>query len=98
MAKKFSELPTASAIEGTEILAIVQDGVSKKVTASNIAALSLTVTTWAFPGGLFPDSANVLYIATADHGSIGDPDYVPSGTWFVANTSSPSGYSDFNYK
>lgn len=58
---------------------------------------SLTIATWAFPADAFPTSANVLYIATADHGDIGDPDYVATGTWFIA-TSTPSGYGDFNYK
>lgn len=57
----------------------------------------ITVAQWSFPAGAFPTSANVLYIATADHGAPGDSDYVPSGTWFIA-TSTPSGYADFNYK
>lgn len=98
MAKKFSELPAATTIEGTEILAVVQGGVSKKITAQELSVLSLTISNWAFPAGAFPTSANVLYIATADHGTFGDADFVASGTWFVANTPTPSAYADFNYK
>jgi hypothetical protein len=100
MAKKFSELPAADTLTGTEIIAIVQGGVSKKSTVDDVAAMApsgITIANWAFPGDAFPTSANVLYIATADHGTIGDPDYVPTGTWFIA-TSTPSGYADFNYK
>ena len=40
MAKKFSQLTAAAALAGTEILALVQGGVSKRVTASALAALS----------------------------------------------------------
>jgi hypothetical protein len=101
MAKKFSELPAADSLTGTEIIAIVQGGVSKKSTVDEVAAMAppggITIADWSFPAGAFPASANVLYIATADHGTIGDPDYVPAGTWFIA-TSTPSGYADFNYK
>lgn len=101
MAKKVTELPIASALDGTEAIPVVQGGVSKRTTTQQIADLGgggFTVTNWSFPSGAFPTSDGALYIATADHGSPGDSDYVPSGTWFVANTASPSGYSDFNYK
>lgn len=42
MAKKFSELPSASALTGTEIVAVVQDGVSKRTTSQDIADLTQT--------------------------------------------------------
>lgn len=42
MAKKFSELPSASALTGTEIVALVQDGVSKRTTSQDIADLTQT--------------------------------------------------------
>lgn len=58
---------------------------------------SVTITAWDFSGG-FPTSSGILYIATADNGTRGDPDYVPEGTWFIANTAAPSAYSDFYYK
>lgn len=103
MAKKYTQLPAGGSLTGTEILAVVQDGDSVQTTVQDIADLvtpssSLTVTNWNFPAGAFPTSDGALYIATADHGVIGDVDYVPTGTWFVANTATPSGYSDFNYK
>ena len=102
MAKKYTQLPPADALDGTEILAVVQDGESVQTTTQDIANLAgvggaVTVANWSFPAGAFPTSANVLYIATADHGVIGDPDYVAEGTWFIA-TSAPSGYSSFKYK
>lgn len=51
--KKFTQLPTADPLDGTEIYAIVQGGVSKKVTGSSG---SLWQGVWAFPAGVFPTS------------------------------------------
>lgn len=85
-------------ISANQILVLVYDGTNFQIVGSSAGGSGFTVTNWSFPAGAFPTSDGALYIATADHGSPGDSDYVPSGTWFVANTSSPSGYSDFNYK
>lgn len=38
--KKFTELPAADALTGVEIVAVVQDGVSKQTTAQDIADLA----------------------------------------------------------
>lgn len=82
-----------------QILILIYDGTNMQIVGSSAGGGGdgITVALWSFPSGAFPTSANVLYIATADHGSIGDPDYVAQGTWFIATTT-PSGYSDFNYK
>jgi hypothetical protein len=54
---------------------------------------------WSFPSGAFPTStfAGTFYVAIADHGTLGDADYVQSGTWFVSNIDGASAYSGYYY-
>lgn len=99
--KKISDLPTADTPTGSELIEIVQGGVNKKITSASLATggTGLALSDWDFVSeGGFPNDASILYIATTDNGSPGDSDYVASGTWFIANVSNPSGYSDFYYK
>lgn len=55
--------------------------------------------TWAFPGSAFPTAtyAGTLYVATADHGSPGDPDYVPSGMRMMSLSNGANTYAGFTY-
>ena len=88
---------TTNAVRLALLSGLTYDSGTNTLTASGGGGGTLTKATWAFPAGAFPTSDNVLYIATADKGSPGDADYVQAGTWFIANTASPSGYSDFYY-
>jgi hypothetical protein len=55
---------------------------------------------WAFPAGAFPVAANAgtLYVATADKGALGDPDYVAAGTWFVSLVNGANTYAQYSFK
>jgi hypothetical protein len=55
---------------------------------------------WSFPGGNFPTSINsgTIYIAATDHGSLGDPDYVSTGTWFISLVNGANSYAQYSYK
>lgn len=87
----------AGDISAGQIFILIYDGTNLQIIGGTGGGSgSLTVSQWDFSSG-FPTEANVLYIATADNGVIGDADYVATGTWFIATTT-PSGYSDFNYK
>jgi hypothetical protein len=54
---------------------------------------------WAFPAGAFPTAtyAGTMYIATADKGSVGDPDYVQAGTRFMSTVNGANTYAQFTY-
>ena len=57
---------------------------------------------WNFAGnsGNFPTAAvaGKFYIAEDDHGSPGDADYVPAGTWMVSKTAGANSFSGYYYK
>jgi len=55
---------------------------------------------WSFPGDEFPNpiKEGTLYVATGNHGELGDPDYVQEGTWFVSIIPNATEYSDFSFK
>lgn len=80
--KKFTQLPAADALGGSEIVAIVQDGVSKRTTVSAIATGGASsFLEWDFgtsgtnPGD-YPTDESKIYITT-------DESVYPSGTWFA---------------
>jgi len=95
MAKKFTQLTAAGALTGSEIVAVVQGGVSKQTTTQAVADLgtgSSLIELWDFAAeGGYPTNPSKLYIAI-------DSSVVPENTWFVANTPTPSGSGDFFYK
>jgi len=73
--KKFTQLPSADPLDDTEIYAIVQGGVSKKVVGSSA---SLWRGAWTFPSGTYP---------TATKGGqqwYSDDDYIDSGGFDIA--------------
>lgn len=78
--KKFTQLPVADALDGSEILAIVQDGVSKQTTANQLSSGGFSAFgEWDFatsgpsPGD-FPTDQTRIYVIT-------DDSVYPSGTW-----------------
>lgn len=80
--KKFTQLPLADTITGAEIMAIVQDGVSKQAQVSAVAnGGSSSFIEWDFatsgvsPGD-YPTDVTKIYITT-------DESVYPSGTWFA---------------
>lgn len=89
--KKFTQLPAAGALTGTEIVAVVQSGVSKQTTAQAIANLggggggSGVPTDWDFatsgasPGD-FPTDLTLRYYTI-------DDSVFPFGTEFWTNGS-----------
>lgn len=79
--KKFTELPAADTLSGTEIIAIVQEGESRRTTVSAVATGgAVTFLEWDFatsgvsPGD-FPTDQTKIYVAT-------DDSVYPAGTWF----------------
>ena len=95
--KKFTQLPSATTPDGTEILAAVQGGVSKKTTALDVAKV-LYKAGYAFPGNALPTSWPVggWGYATADRFTIGNPEYVASGS-LIFRISSGTSFSDFRF-
>lgn len=54
-------------------------------------------TTWN--GATFPTATEpTLYILTADHGTIGDADYIPAGAWAIALTAGVTTFSSLYIK
>lgn len=95
--KKFTQLTAAGALDGTEVTAVVQSGTSKQTTAIAIAK-TLYQAGYAFPGNALPTSWPVggFGYATADRYSIGNPEYVPSGS-LIFRISSGTSFSDFKF-
>jgi hypothetical protein len=54
---------------------------------------------WTFPAGAFPVAtyAGTLYVATADKGVPGDPDYVATGTRMMSLTNGANTYAGYTY-
>ena len=83
--KKFTELPAADTLSGTEIIAIVQEGESRRTTVSAVAtggAVSFLEWDFATSGvspGDYPTDETKIYITT-------DESVYPLGTWFAKNS------------
>lgn len=98
MAKKVTELPAASALDGTEAIPVVQDGVSKKATTQAIADLAAggTGTVESVTGdgvdNTDPDNPVISYPSTADIGAWPLGGTEPTG--FTANVVIPGNTFD----
>lgn len=92
--KKFTELPTASTLDGTEIYAVVQGGVSKKTTGDNISSWQGE---WTFPANAYPTATRggqIWFID--DFYTIGGFDYEPNMT--LQSKSAGTGIANFILK
>lgn len=76
--KKYTELSAASALTGAEITAVVQGGVSKKTTISDIRSTTFARWDFAAEGGLHPVDLTKVYIST-------DDSVYPENTWFASD-------------
>lgn len=78
--KKFTQLPIASTLDGSEIVALVQDGTSKQSTVQEISGLSGVSLkrggnwNWAANSNAFPVSADdfTFYLTEDNRGVPGD--------------------------
>lgn len=92
--KKFTELPEADALTGSEILAIVQGGVSKRTTVDDLPATAAgsSFLEWSFSanGGNYPTTGRTVYVSIDEDGAV-----LEYGTWFGSGLLNPSSASDF---
>jgi hypothetical protein len=81
--KKFTQLPAADSLSGTEVIAVVQDGVSKKATISQVsvgASSSLPLEWDLVAEAGYPADLTKMYYSTDATESI-----YPVGTLFWSN-------------
>lgn len=85
---KVSQLPNAGVLSGTELVVLVQGGVTKNATTQSVADLSAAASTRVVVGTTPVDSGVSTRVLYDDAGVVGE--YAISGTGSVAMTVSPS--------
>lgn len=81
--KKISALTDADPVDGSELVEIVQDGVNKKATVSDLAGSASIPTQWDFVSeGGFPVDTTKIYVSIDATDSV-----YPYGTLFWSNGS-----------